>query len=239
MSSDSESISSFDLLTWFETNQKKIYTGGATVLVLALGVYLINHFTLQGELSASNALFEARFQPASQTSAGEAPPQDPAALLAVASAHSGKAASGRATLFAAQAYFDQGDYEQALAQFQSFLAQFGNSSLSGSARFGMAACKEALNQSQEAIQGYQQVATAYPNSFLAYQSNLAEAGLHEDAGDAAKALALYDRVLLPTVSTSFSTEAGTRREALLKKHPELAPVESEATVETVPEDAAP
>ena len=37
MSSDSESISSFDLLTWFETNQKKIYTGGATVLVLALG----------------------------------------------------------------------------------------------------------------------------------------------------------------------------------------------------------
>ena len=75
--------------------------------------------------------------------------------------------------------------------------------------------------------------------FPCYQSNLAEAGLHEDAGDAAKALALYDRVLLPTVSTSFSTEAGTRREALLKKHPELAPVESEATVETVPEDAAP
>ena len=239
MSSDSESISSFDLLTWFETNQKKIYTGGGIVLVLSLGLYLSNHFTLQGELSASNALFEARFQPASQNSAGEAPPQDPAALLVVASAHSGKAASGRATLFAAQAYFDQGDYEQALAQFQSFLVQFGDSSLIGGARFGEAACKEALNQSQKAIEGYQQVATAYPNSFLAYQSNLAEAGLHEDAGDAAKALALYDRVLLPTVSTSFSTEAGIRREALLKKHPELAPVESESTVETAPEDVAP
>ena len=120
MSSDSESISSFDLLTWFETNQKKIYTGGGFVLVLSLGLYLFKHFTLQGELSASNALFEARFQPASQTSAGEAPPQDPAALLAVASSHSGKAASGRATLFAAQAYFDQGDYEKRWRNFSHF-----------------------------------------------------------------------------------------------------------------------
>jgi len=239
MSSDSESISSFDLLTWFETNQKKIYMGGGIVLVLSLGLYLSNHFTLQGELSASNALFEARFQPASQNSGAEAPPQDPAALLAVASNHSGKAASGRATLFAAQAYFDQGDYEQALAQFQSFLAQFGNSSLSRNALFGIAACNEALNQSQDAIEGYQKVATAYPNSFLAHQSNLAEAGLHEGAGNPAKALALYDRVLLPTVSTSFSTEASARREALLKKHPELAPAESELTVENAPENVAP
>ena len=48
---------------------------------------------------------------------------------------------------------------------------------------------------------------------------------------AKEALGVYDELSLPTIPVSYSMEAGSRRETLLKKHPELAPAEEvEATM---------
>ena len=228
MSSESESTGVFDLLTWYETNKQKIFSVGTVAFGVGLILYVSNHFKTQAELDASNALFEARYRPATANSGEEPAPQDPAKLMGIASEHAGQAAAGRATLFAAQAFFEQGDYTQALEQFERYLAQHADSPLKGTAMYGRAACQEALERSAEAIEGYKSINLSFPNTYLAHQSNLAEAGLHEDAGEPALALALYDRVLLPTVSSRYTAEAGSRREALLKKHPELAPAEAEA-----------
>lgn len=50
-------------------------------------------------------------------------------------------------------------------------------------------------------------------------------GLYESQGEASQALAVYDELSHSTVPVTYSSEAGSRRESLLKKHPELAPAE--------------
>jgi hypothetical protein len=97
--------------------------------------------------------------------------------------------------------------------------------------YGMAACKDAQGQTSDAIDDYRRVASSFANTFIAFQAKLALAGLYESQDKAKEALGVYDELSLPTIPVSYSMEAGSRRETLLKKHPELAPAEEvEATM---------
>ena len=228
MSSETESTGMIDLLAWYETNKQKVAGVGVVLLVVGFVGYYANWNTTQTELNASNDLFEVRL--AMGKAESETP--DPSKMLTVASDHSGTAAAGRAVLFAAQTYFDNGQYDEAQKQFETFLASYGDSQFRGAAMFGVAACKDAQGQTTEAVDGYRRVASSFANSFLAFQAKLAMGGLYESQGEASQALAVYDELSHSTVPVTFSTEAGSRRESLLKKHPELAPAEEvEASTE--------
>lgn len=217
-----------DLLAWYETNKQKLMAGGGIVIVVGFVGYFVNWKTTQTELNASNDLFRTRVE----MSQSETETPDPSKLLTVASSHSGTAASGRAMLFAADAYFQNGQFEDAQKQFEAFMVAQGDSPLMGTAMFGVAACKDALGKTSEAMDAYRQVTTSFANSYLAFQAKLALAGLHESQGQATEAMAIYDELSHPTVPTTYSVEAGSRKDTLIKKHPELAPAE---TAEPAPE----
>lgn len=216
-----------DLLAWFETNKQKLMAGGVVVLIAGFVGYVFNWKTTQTELNASDALYQVRVA----ASKAEEATADPAKLLTVASDHSGTAAAGRALLFAADAYFKKGQYQDAQKQFETFLTGFPDSLLRGTAMFGLAACKDAMGKTSEAQDEYRRVASTFGSSFISFQAKLALASLYEAQGQAKEALAVYDELSLPTIPTNYSMEAGSRRESLLKKHPELAPAEEiEATL---------
>jgi predicted negative regulator of RcsB-dependent stress response len=227
MSSETtESTGMIDLLAWFETNKQKLVSGGVIVLILALVGYFFNWKTTQSELDASDALYKVR----AAASKAEETTVDPANLLKVVSDHSGTAASGRALLFAANSYFNDGQYAEAQKQFESFLIGNPDSPLRNSAMYGVAACKDAQGQTSDAIEEYRRVASSFANTFIAFQSKLALAGLYESQDKNKEALGVYDELSLPTIPASYSMEAGSRRETLLKNYPELAPAEEvEAT----------
>jgi outer membrane protein assembly factor BamD (BamD/ComL family) len=230
MSSDSESSGMIDLLAWFETNKEKLYAGGVILLLVGFIGYFWNWNTTRAASKASNALYEVRS--ASAQMEEEVP--DPSKLLSVVSQHAGSDASGRAMLFAGNAFFKQGKYEEALEQFETFSAEFDNNPLRGTAMYGIAVCKDALGKASEATDAYRRVASNYANSYLAHQAKLALAGLYESQGDPSQALTAYDEFSHAGVSDTYRVLASTRREALLKKHPELAPVEEvSAPVEEV------
>lgn len=228
MSSETtESTGMIDLLAWFETNKQKLVSGGVIVLVVALVGYFFNWKTTQSELDASDALYKVRVAASKMEETTVAP----ANLLKVVSDHSGTAASGRALLFAANAYFNEGQYAEAQKQFESFLTGNSDSPLRSSAMYGVAACKDAQGQASDAIDEYRRVASNFANTFIAFQAKLALAGLYESQDKAKEALGVYDELSLPTIPASYSMEADSRRETLLKKHPELAPAEEvEATM---------
>jgi len=227
MSSETESTGMIDLLAWYETNKQKVAGVGVVLLVVGFVGYFANWKTTQTELNASNDLFQTRLAMGKE----EAEIADPSKLLKVASDHSGTSAGGRAVLFAASAYFEKGQYDEAQKQFEAFLANYSDSPLRGTAMFCVAACKDALGQTADAIDGYRRVASSFANSYLAFQAKLAMGGLYESQGEASQALAVYDELSHTTVPVTYSSEAGSRRESLLKKHPELAPAE-EAVVES-------
>ena len=228
MSSETtESTGMIDLLAWFETNKQKLVSGGVVIIIAGFVGYFFNWKTTQTELDASDALYEVRIA----ASKAEESTADPTKLLTVASDHSGTAASGRAVLFAADAYFKKGQYQDAQKQFESFLAGYSDSPLRNTAMYGLAACKDALGQTSDAIDAYRRVASSFANTFIAFQAKLALAGLYESQSQPKEALGVYDELSLPTIPASYSMEAGSRRESLLKKHPELAPAEEvEATL---------
>jgi predicted negative regulator of RcsB-dependent stress response len=228
MSSETtESTGMIDLLAWFETNKQKLVSGGVVVLILGFFGYFFNWKTTQTELDASDSLYKVRVA----ASKAEETTVDPTQLLKVASDHSGTAASGRALLFAADSYFKEGQYADAQKQFEAFLVGNPDSPLRNTAMYGVAACKDAQGQTADAIDEYRRVASSFANTFIAFQAKLALAGLYESQGQAKEALGVYDELSLPTIPTAYSMEAGSRRESLLKKHPELAPAEEvEATI---------
>jgi hypothetical protein len=77
----------------------------------------------------------------------------------------------------------------------------------------------------KAAEAYQRIITAYATHPVATQAKLGLGSVHEQKGQPAQALKLYDEVatVRPGATPSgWSNEASSRKERLLAAHPELA-----------------
>ncbi len=220
----SESTLFIEFLAWFEVNRKRIYTFGAIALVVVVAGYVYNWNREQKELAASRELLALKALPASQDNPAIASPQD---FLKVANAHASTSAGERAMLLAAGNFFAEGKYSEAQAQFERFAKEHGNSLLAPIAAYGIAASLDAQDKIDPAIAAYESLVAKFPSEGVANKSRLVLAGFYEAKNQGEKALKMYDEVLKPGAGFSaVMAEAGTKKDALLKKYPNLAPTNS-------------
>jgi tetratricopeptide (TPR) repeat protein len=142
--------------------------------------------------------------------------------LRIATEHRNTEAGSRAKLLAAEALFRAGRYEESRAQFQAFRQANPLSPLAPTAAYGVAASLDALGQTNEAFQAYQEVVAQHSNSAAASQAKLALADLHALRNDPQQAMRLYDDLQV----TAWAGEAAQRRERLLAQYPDLAEADS-------------
>jgi TolA-binding protein len=120
---------------------------------------------------------------------------------------------------AAGALFREGKYAESQATFEAFRSANPGDPLAGVAALGVASCLEAQGKLDEAISAYRDVIMTYPESAAAGQSKLALGRMLEAKNEPQEALQYYEQLR----STAWMNEAELSRQALLAKHPDLAP----------------
>ena len=166
---DTSSDLLFKLWPWFEANKKRLLIG----LVLAgLAVAVISYLSAQrgqNETAAGEELTKLLFSTLPNASA----PQMADAFAKIAAKYPGTAAGQRAQLQAGATLFSSGQYAEAQAQFQKFLAaENSGGALAATAQLGVAACLESLGR-PEAVAAYQKVASGFagtPSAEVAKQA---------------------------------------------------------------------
>lgn len=213
-----EGAGMIEALAWLEVNKKRLAVGAVVLLVVGFGVYLYNYFDEQKEVKASADLIALK--PALTGSTNEAP-VPASAYLKVAEQHPGTTAAERALILAAGAYFTEGKYGEAQAQFDRLLREHPSSKWAADASYGIAASLESQGKRDEALTAYQRVPTAYPNSSVVNEARLAMARIFEAKNQPAEALKQYDDITRGGMMTMRSQDAMMRRSQLVKQHPEL------------------
>jgi predicted negative regulator of RcsB-dependent stress response len=225
-----EGLGFFEILTWLEVNKKRLIIGAVVALVVGFGIYVYQWASDQKESKAMAALLELR-QPLGSTNA---PATTPAQYLKIAADYPGTSAAEQAVILAAGAAFDQNNYSEAQAQFQSYLTKYGNNGTwAGVAELGIAAALEAQNKKDEALAAYQKLTSGRSNDPVVPQAKLALARLYEARNQPDKAYAIYDELSKPTSPNSATSEAFVRKTQILKKHPELAATNAPAVTPAV------
>ena len=211
----------YDVLAWLEVNKKKVVIAAVALVIAGFTVATVRYMNEQKELNASGELLALRVSLNQPTNAV---PVQPSALLKVGSDFKGTSAAERARLLAATAFFTDGKYSEAEREFSAFGREFPSSPFAATAAYGVATAQEAQGKA-EAQASYQKVATAYANSYVADDAKLALARIHESNKQPGQALRIYEDLLLPRVGAQpgepANPEALSRKEALLRKHPEL------------------
>jgi outer membrane protein assembly factor BamD (BamD/ComL family) len=147
----------------------------------------------------------------------------------VAAAHPGTGAGGRALLLAADAFFRDGKFSEAQAQFEAFLREHPENPLAPFAALGVAASMDSMNKTNEALAAYKDLLSRFAGSTVTAQAKLGLARLYEGRGEPAQALKFYDELTRPNVQSTWSSEAAMWREQLLSRHPELAKTNAPAS----------
>jgi predicted negative regulator of RcsB-dependent stress response len=214
-----------DFLAWVEVNRKKLMIG-TVVVAVAIAAYSIYQWQHnEAEAEAAAALYKIQ-TPASRP---EKPPAAQA-FLQVATAHPGTSAGAQALVLGAEALFRENKFTEAKGQFESFLRDHADHPMTPAAAFGIAACLDAMDKSNEALTAYQDVVSRFPGSVVASQAKLGLARLYQTKGDLAQSLKIYDELARPTASSAWGAEASARREQLLAHHPELVKTNPAAPV---------
>jgi len=214
-----------ELLAWVEVNKKMVLIGAAVVAVAIAAYSIYQWHRNEAEAEAAAALYKI------QTSASKTEkPPGAQAFIQVATTHPGTSAGALSLLLGAEGLFRENQFPEAKTQFENFLRTYPDHPLAPTAAFGIAACLDAINKTNETLTAYQDVVSRYPGSAVGPQAKLGLARLYETTGDLAQALRTYDELARPTASSAWGAEASARREQLLAHHPELAKTNPPAPV---------
>ena len=138
----------FKAWPWIEAHRRQLIGGVIGVAVLVGIISVASAAKAQKEVAAGIKL--------SQLLA--TPPVSPEDLLQLASAQSGTQAALRAQLQAATAYFENGKYTDAQAQYQGFADAHPTNPLAGEAFLGAGASLEAQGKADQAVSWYNKAA---------------------------------------------------------------------------------
>jgi len=207
-------------LAWLEDNWQRVATIG--VVVIGIGT-VVAFFLWQGgqkQKQASQAL--------SFLLVGSTQPAG-AALVDFAREHEGTLAATRARLMAGGAFFVEGNYELAQAEFENLQSEPGAGPMIPEARFGLAACKDAQGQTEAAIDAYLAIVENPSNASVIPQARFALARLYMAQGLIEMARMQYQE-LASVPGLSLAAEARAR----LMEMPAPAAEESTGTPALTP-----
>jgi TolA-binding protein len=207
------------LWAWFETNRKPALWGATIAVAVGLVAWFVIWHHDEQEASASNALSNLA---AEQLVAGVRP--DAAnGYLKIAATYPNSGAAARAALMAAGAFFTEGKYPEAQAQFERFLREHHDSPFVGQALLGIAACLDAQGKTPEATTAYKDLIDRHPNESFIAQAKFALARLYEAQNKTEQAMTLYEETVRSDPYGYLGNEAGMRLEELKTKYPRLGP----------------
>ena len=220
MSSEAtQTVTVYDVLAWLESNKKSLLLAFIAAVVIGFGIGIYRYSSDQKELAASEALLKLKVSVGSTESTN---PPPPSAFLRVVEQYPGTGAAERAALLAGTALFTDGKYAEAQAQFSKFLGTNAQSPFAATAAYGVAVCLEAQGKRDEALAAYQNLSVRYPGSSVLDEAKLATARINEAKNQPDLALRIYDELTRPESMSQVSSDAMTRKQELLAKHPELA-----------------
>jgi predicted negative regulator of RcsB-dependent stress response len=214
------------LWAWFEINKKPVMGTAAVVTAVGLVVWFFVWRSQEKQAAAGIAL--SNVTAGLQTATG-APANNPEPYLKVASQYAGSAGGARALLQAASAYYADGKYTEAQAQFERFLREYKGSPLMAQASMGLAACLDAQGKTEPATKAYNDLILRHPTENFIPQAKFSLARLYENQGNVERARDLYLEIEQSSRFTALGNEAGMRVEELIAKHPKLAPPTAQAS----------
>jgi TolA-binding protein len=215
---------SLQLETFVELYKKQI---GIVILVGAvLATFSYAHSANQKkkETAAATALAMVDLNVAPAAPGSQPVEPKPDDYFKVATEFEGTSAAEQAFLRGAVALFEADKFTEAQQKFEEFVAKHPESAVKATAELGVAASLEALKQLDKAAAAYQSIITSYTTQTAATQAKLGLASVHEQKGQPAQALKLYEEVgaVRPgTAPSGWVNEATSRKQRLLAAHPEL------------------
>ncbi|MFN0067697.1 MAG: tetratricopeptide repeat protein [Limisphaerales bacterium] len=202
-------------LAWFEVNRKRLLLTFGLVVVAVAVWYLTRLARERSEAAASRQLIAL--------AARTADPAPPAADFLKLAETTGRTQAGKhARLLAAERLFGEGKYAEAQAEFERALAISPEGVLAPQAAYGVAASLDAQDKLAEAEAKYREITVRFPDDAAARHARLALAGLAESRQQPEQAAKLYDELIREARPGISSMEARSRREALVREHPNLA-----------------
>lgn len=201
-------------LAWFEVHRQRVLLGLGVVIVAVTAWYFARLARERAEASAGRQLQELLAQ-----SDAPAPAAD---FLRLAETAGRTRAGKHARLLAAERLFRDGKYAEAQAEFERALALSPDGVLAPQAAFGIAASLDAQDKLAEAEAKYREVIARHAEGSVAREARLALARLLESKDQPEQALRLYDELISEPQQGVFAMEARARREALVRRHPQLA-----------------
>ena len=172
---DNEDVQRFS--TWMAEYGRPALIGLAVAVVALLGIQIWHGQKTAKSAAATQALFQSR-SPEELQQLATTDPEAPTAPMALASA--------------AAEFYAQNRYDEALAAYQSFLAQYPAHMLAPQAELGAAASQEALDDFEAAVAGYVAFAEKRMESPLRPQAVFGAARCLEQLDRFDEARALYE-----------------------------------------------
>jgi TolA-binding protein len=172
---DNEDVQRFS--TWMAEYGRPALIGLAVAVVALLGIQIWHGQKTSKAAAAVQALFQSR-SPEELQQLATTDPEAPTAPMALASA--------------AAEFYAQNRYDEALAAYQSFLAQYPAHMLAAQAEVGVAASFEALDDFEAAVAGYEAFVQQRPDHPLRPQATFGAARCLEQLGRFDAARALYE-----------------------------------------------
>lgn len=182
-------------LTFYEQNKRAISIGLTSLAaVIVLIIVLVNNRNANNEKAAAELgkvlqLFDGnQFQQAIDG----VPEQNITGLKSIVDNYGNSAAGESARFYLANAYYNLGQYDDALAQFDDYSPS--DDVLAVSRFAGIASCYEAKGQHAEAGSNFEKAATKYADDVAAAENLAHAARNYVQAGNKEHALELYKKI---------------------------------------------
>ena len=233
-----QSADFYGLVAWAHANRKQLIWISAIVVIVGGGIGIYNLYKSNREAEANTALSDIKplSDPDEQTNAAAADP-----YIKVAASYSGTGAAARACLLAGDILFQSGKYQEAQQQFSRFLSEYPDYPLADQALIGIAKSYEAQGNLADAATRYKDFVDHHPASSALQDARSSLARVYLAQNKPELALQEYEQLLQGRNNDSWTAEAGSQREELLEKYPNLkkvvAPPPTAAQQFTMPTNA--
>ena len=193
----------FKFVDYLKQNMNKVTIGLAVILAVIIFTMLVYRSKKTAELNASVKLAEAN----SKMVRGDLQ-QTIDILLNMTENYSGTNSASRGVYFLAYAYFQKGEYENAVTYFKKYLDDYANDPILTSAAYsGLGACYEQMGKYAEAAQFYEKGATKFMDHFNAPQQLMDAARCYFSVNRFADARNCYETVIKKYPESEFKNQA--------------------------------
>lgn len=179
------------LLGWLGRNKNQLLAALLILAVLAIGFAWYSWQQTTREQEAATALIGLRGTMDKQGVYHLTPATE---FVMLADNFRGTKAANRALLLAGAAFFREGKYPEARAQFERFLSENPRDELAIYARYGVAICAEAMGKLQEAAEILEAIVKAPDANPVQPRAKLALARIHRATGKTDQARGLYEEL---------------------------------------------